>query len=270
MSSPYFDDDDEQYLSDHLFEDNEPGSYNKDSGTWQKPQPETPANQIERKVYEAITPHPRIVAFYGVEDYNYLSLQYHPNGDLWSYLVNKRPSLATRIDWAVEIAEGLAHLHSKNVYSVHVYFTPLTNDLHVVLADFGYSVMNASLRHTFTTCPPPVFACPDGYYGRPPKHVDLFGFGVMLFALLVNRFPWTQNLTPGDDEQQKSYHTHAKRQFDTIDDPQLNELFGPILDRCFDYDEGKKDDTEGYLLNPMKQARDKWLSLDQLPFVHLT
>ncbi|KAJ7677597.1 hypothetical protein B0H17DRAFT_1206879 [Mycena rosella] len=94
--------------------------------------------------------------------------------------------LATCINWAIEIAEEIAHLHFKSVIWVDTHFCNVlvTDDLHVVLADFAFSIMDMSGLHFFTTMAPPVFACPTGYYGLPSTYVDIFGFGVMLFALL--------------------------------------------------------------------------------------
>ncbi|KAJ7138109.1 kinase-like domain-containing protein [Mycena epipterygia] len=198
---------------------------------WRKP--ESPR---EVDVYKVVSPHPRILACETVPDGDgYISLEYHPNGDLWTYLVEKKPQLNTRIDWAVEIAEGIAHLHSNSVIWADAHFRNIlvTHDLHVVLADFAFSVVAPAALHVFTTRPPPVFACPIGYYGRPPTHVDIFGFGVMLFALLANRFPWTSNLLPKDEEQIQALAYHGIRKFDTVDDSQLNECFGPILEKCF-------------------------------------
>ncbi|KAJ7928100.1 kinase-like domain-containing protein, partial [Mycena leptocephala] len=98
--------------------------------------------------------------------------------------------LATRVDWGVGIAEGLAHLHSKSIVWADAHFRNIlvTHDHDVVLADFVYSAILANLRdwpgHYFSTIPPPVFVCPDGYWGSPSStYVDIFGFGIMFFAL---------------------------------------------------------------------------------------
>jgi serine/threonine protein kinase len=205
-----------------------------------------------------ITPHPRILAFNGLVDGGaYLELQYHPNGDLLSYLWEKRPPLATRINWAVEIAEGLAHIHSKKVIWADAHFRNVlvTEDLHVVLADFAYSVMDSNTFHLFTTLPPPVYACPDFYIGSRSTYVDIFGFGVMLFALLMNRFPWTDDLNPELTKQVQTMSLHQAGSFDTLDDPELKTAFAPILDKCFypRFADGSE------LLSELKQAREVWL-----------
>ncbi|KAJ7486078.1 kinase-like domain-containing protein [Mycena galericulata] len=230
--------------SDCHFPDLDPGFYDETSGRWKKP-----ISENEEKVYEAISPHPRILKFYGL-DVDHLELEYHPNGDLWT------PPMARRVDWAVEIAEGLAYLHSKSIVWADAYFRNIlvTDDLHIVLADFGYSILQPLESHSFKTRPPPIFCRPIVYYGRSPTHVDIFGFGVMLFSLLSNRCPWTDNLQPQLDEQLAAQKKHDELKFDSLDDPELKDIFGSILDKCF----GVKYATGTELLNDLKQARELW------------
>ncbi|KAJ7236420.1 kinase-like domain-containing protein [Mycena haematopus] len=212
-------------------------------------------------------PNERILKYFGTRD-EYFDLQFHPNGDLWTYLVEKEPPLATRIDWAVQIAEGLAHLHSHSVVWADAHFRNIlvTNDLDIVLADFAYSVRDPDRLHWFTTRPPPIFICPIGYHGSPPTYVDIFGFGVMLFALLTNRFPWTVDLLPKLDEQAKALSKHNNFEFDTVEVAELNKYFGSILEKCLypTYPTG----TE--LLIDMKQAREMWLQVRSVYIVSCT
>ncbi|KAJ7247657.1 kinase-like domain-containing protein [Mycena haematopus] len=181
----------------------------------------------------------------------------HPNGDLWTYLVDHKVPLSTRIEWAVQIAEGLAHLHSHSIVWADAHFRNIlvTGDGSIVLCDFAFSVSNPGRWHSFTTAPPPIFIAPWGYYGRPATYVDIFGFGVMLFALLTDRFPWTADLLPNMDAQLEAVANHGSRKFDTVEDPELNAQFGSVLGKCFlaEYVTG------GELLDDMKRARESWL-----------
>ncbi|KAJ7132985.1 kinase-like domain-containing protein [Mycena filopes] len=247
------------------FPELDPGHYDPESGRWRKP-----VSPHEQNAYEALSPHHRILKFHGVTDEDYLDLDFHPNGDLWTYLVQQKPPLATRIDWALEIAEGLAHMHSQFVIWADAHFRNIliTEDHHVVLADFAYSIiMRPNLDwpvHYFSTTPPPVFAAPLGYWGSPSNtYVDIFGFGVMLFALLMNRFPWTDTLTPSLDEQARVMDTHALNKFDVLDEKLsgLATFFAPILNKCFHvaYMTG----TE--LLEDLKLARESWITSERAP-----
>ncbi|KAF8912416.1 hypothetical protein CPB85DRAFT_1301904 [Mucidula mucida] len=208
--------------SSDQFPDLEPGYFDADSGTFFKP-----VSSRELEVYKAVTPHPRIVAFLGLADYNEcISLQYHPLGDLWTYLLEKSPPLSLRIQWAIEIAEGLAHLHSKSIIWADAHF-PFLHDL-----------------------PPPIFAWPRRYFGRTPTYPDIFGFGVILYALLMNRFPWSVGLLPNLDEQAQASNKHEHKDFDTLDDDGLNKCFGSIVGKCFftQYKDGAE------LLDELKKA----------------
>ncbi|KAF8912438.1 kinase-like domain-containing protein [Mucidula mucida] len=182
-----------------------------------------------------------------------------PRGLVWTYLlVEKNPPLSPRMQWALEIAEGLAHLHAKSIVWADAHFRNIliTEDLHVVLADFSVSVINLGDRHSFTTGPPPIFAWPSRYFGRtPPTYPDIFGFGVILYSLLMNRFPWMADLLPNLDEQVQASNKHEHKDFDTLeDDDELNKCFGLILEKCFytQYRDGAE------VLDELKKAEALW------------
>ncbi|KAJ7068559.1 kinase-like domain-containing protein [Mycena amicta] len=254
MSHPTNDphrDSDEFHIDPQVFfPDLDPGYYDEMSYRWMKP-----ASPPEEYVYQRIQ-HVRILKYFGTRD-GYLELEFHPNNNLWSYLVEEKPSLATRIEWAVQIAEGMAHLHSHSIVWADAHFGNIlvTENVDVVLSDFAFSLASPRRFHEFTTAPPPVFLAPWGFYGKNPTYVDIFGFGVMLFALLANRFPWTEDLCPPADIQEASSVKNGKRQFDTLEFPELDAHFGSILTKCFNatYVAGAE------LLADLKQARAMWL-----------
>ncbi|KAJ3712680.1 kinase-like domain-containing protein [Lentinula raphanica] len=205
--------------------------------------------------------HPRILAFQGVAEADiddYLVLEYHSNGDLWTYLLNNvLPPLSTRIRWALEIAEGIAYLHSKSIVwtDPHLSNVLITKDMHVVLADFAYAVVSPDFWHEFVTMPPPVFTCPRGFLGMTPNRIDIFGFGVILYVLVNGRFPWFSNLNPSWEEQLHIYiDAHDKMKWDTIDDEKVRERFGGIVEKCFTikYTDGCE------MFNELKQVCATW------------
>ncbi|KAJ6535320.1 kinase-like domain-containing protein [Mycena vulgaris] len=231
------------------FPDLDPG-YEED-GIWRKP-----ASPNELAVYQELGPSsPRILRFKGVE-IGELLLEYHAKGNLWEYLLSGTAPLETRIGWALEIAEGIAYLHSKSVVWADGHFgnVLVTEDLHVVLADFAFSVMNPEHFHWYTTQPPPIFNCPIGRYGPNSNRPDIFSFGVMLFGLLANRFPWTTTLATGYAEQSQAAQRLSKRVYDTLDDEELEIRFGPITRQCFDikYESGTD------ILEAMRDACASW------------
>jgi serine/threonine protein kinase len=195
----------------------------------------------EAKTYQLVSPHPRILPVIGVDLYEgYMVFKYQRNGDLWRFLARNisTPSnvpLTTRIVWAIDIAQGLAHLHDKKVVwaDAHLANILLNDEYHAILCDFGFAVRNPKFFHMFNTTPPTIFFCPPNYFDNQPTHVDIFGFAVILFVLLDYRFPFTENVTPNQETQNSTADKHCSRQFDTLRDPILHKYFGKILDDCF-------------------------------------
>jgi serine/threonine protein kinase len=191
---------------------------------------------VESSVYETLGSHPRILPYLGVDARANILLLRLNNGDLWNYLAaHKNIPLNARITWAVEIAQGLAHLHAKQVVwaDAHLRNILLTDDFHVVLCDFRFSILKPLFFHSFSTRPPPVFMCPPGYYGKPPTRIDIFGFAIILYVLLENRFPFCRDLTPSMEEQVAAYENHCVEVFDTLTDSSLNSCFGRVVAECF-------------------------------------
>jgi hypothetical protein len=63
--------------------------------------------------------------------------------------------------------------------------------------------------------------------------VDVFGFAIISYVLLENRFPFCQDLLPHFEEQVATYKNHCRMVFDTLTDPSLNSSFGPVVADCF-------------------------------------
>ena len=90
---------------------------------WVKPAPcldpdaaEVQRFQSEVAMYERLGLHPRILRYHGRHHTPPgILLDSHQKGNLGNYLhqYNGTIPLLTRLQWAVDIAEGLAHIHSK-------------------------------------------------------------------------------------------------------------------------------------------------------------
>ncbi|KAJ6537330.1 kinase-like domain-containing protein [Mycena sp. CBHHK59/15] len=234
-----------------VFPEIDPGYYHESSGRWHKT-----ATPSEQHVYRTVR-HERILRYYTTTRGGELELEFHPAGDLWTYLIEKNPSLAIRIEWAVQIAEGLAQLHSHSIVWGDPHFRNIlvTADLSIVLCDFAFSLSNPPRLQRFSTRPPLIFAAPFGFFGYESTYVDIFGYGVMLFALLANRFPWTADLVPHWDLHLAASEKHVMFKFDTLEDAELNAHFASVINKCFlaTYATG----TE--LLDDVRSARNSWL-----------
>ncbi|THU97945.1 kinase-like protein, partial [Dendrothele bispora CBS 962.96] len=208
-----------------------------------------------------ISLHPRIVPFIGIDMEGSTVLRYQQNGDLWSFLISPTASelpLSSRITWAIEIAQGIAHLHAKNVVWADAHFANVlvSDDFHMLLSDFDFSLLNPNFFHILKTSPPPVFACPIGYLGIQPTHIDIFGFAIMLFALLDYRFPFTEDLKPRLETQTMICNKHCKLKFDRLKDSELDKYFGKLLDDCFNV----RIVTGDTLVQMLIEVHSKWYS----------
>ncbi|KAJ7769513.1 kinase-like domain-containing protein [Mycena metata] len=244
-----------------VFQEVDPGYYHNSSGRWRKT-----ATPPELHVYKTIQ-HQRILRYYGTTRGGELELEFHPTGDLWTYLVEARPSLATRIEWAVQIAEGLAELHSHSIIWADPHFRNIlvTADLNIVLCDFAFSLSSPPQFLQFSTRPPQIFVAPFGFFGYDPTYVDIFGYGVMLFALLANRFPWTHDLVPCYELHLAATEKHDRFEFDSLNNTELEAHFSSVINKCFlaTYATGME------LLDGVKNARDSWLSVSALVLCQL-
>jgi protein kinase X len=199
-----------------------------------------PANQNEEEIYRILGSHPRILKYLGKDPLTgQIMLPSLRNGDLLSHL-SAHPGIlvATRLTWAIEIAQGVAHLHARDVIwaDPHLQNVLLTDDYHAILCDFGRSIYKASHYYNFTKGPPPIYICPLGYGSRTPRRTDIFGLGVILFVLLSERFPFHKDMSPSLQEQiiimQK--HDEIFRTLGVFDKlpPLLSSYFGDIINKC--------------------------------------
>ncbi|KAJ7752957.1 kinase-like domain-containing protein [Mycena metata] len=221
-----------------VFQEVDPGYYHNSSGRWRKT-----ATPPELHVYKTIQ-HQRILRYYSTTRGGELELEFHPAGDLWTYLVEARPSLATRIEWAVQIAEGLAELHSHSIVWADPHFRNIlvTADLNIVLCDFAFSLSSPPQFLQFSTHPPQIFVAPFG-----------------------NRFPWTRDLVPCYELHLAATEKHNRFEFDSLNNTELEAHFSSVINKCFlaTYTTGME------LLDGVKNARDNWLRVSALVLCQL-
>ena len=144
----------------------------------------------------------------------------------------------------------------------------VTDDLHVVLCDFGASYLKPSSTYFFNIGPPLPFTCPDNYYGRTNKRQDIFGFGVILFLILSKRYPHcpTSGFTPSINELDKTFHLHQDCKFDALPDA-IFPQFAQIIDNCFSisYQSGAE------LLLDLEEAYSSWTKrMEKVRFLYVS
>ncbi len=178
--------------------------------------PETIARfRKEARAISALN-HPRIATIYGIEDtgdLKFLVLEYLPGGTLRQKLSARKnsgemPSLHKCLEWAIQIAEGLAHAHKhgivhRDVKSSNVMFT---EDGHIKITDFGLAKIAegndagaGAAAETMSGCAmgTPYYMSPEQARGQEvDERSDIFSLGILLFELVAGTVPFHNTDTP--------------------------------------------------------------------------
>jgi serine/threonine protein kinase len=155
--------------------------------------------------------HPNIVAIYDVGAHNgapYVVSELLEGETLRERLQNHTLPLRKSLEFAIQIARGLAAAHAKGI--VHRDIKPenlfITSDGHVKILDFGIAKLISPLRESGTdteadtvklnTHPGVVmgtagYMAPEQVRGRPADHrADIFAFGAVFYEMLSGRRPF--------------------------------------------------------------------------------
>ncbi|KAK8887678.1 hypothetical protein M9Y10_038731 [Tritrichomonas musculus] len=145
--------------------------------------------------------HPGIVQMIDLlcdEKNYYVIMEFCPNGDLFSYIVNRNKlTEAQAKPFVRQILEALQYLHSMDVS--HRDMKPenilLDQYARIKISDFGLSkFFNPKDCLVKTPCGSPCYASPECISGHAynGKTTDVWSFGVILYAMLTGQLPWTK------------------------------------------------------------------------------
>ncbi|KAJ7925735.1 hypothetical protein B0H13DRAFT_1479995, partial [Mycena leptocephala] len=141
--------------------------------------------------------------------------------------------LLVRLQWACDIAEALAFVHSKGVIWVGVSLNNvlLSADESAIICDFaGSCILPVPCDYALSQGRGSPDPYPDWNF---TPHDDRFGFGILLFSLTL-RFPHSPHLAIRDMEVvQRIYDQHQRETFDTLGEiPEYRDL-EVIIQKCF-------------------------------------
>jgi serine/threonine protein kinase/tetratricopeptide (TPR) repeat protein len=152
--------------------------------------------------------HPNIATIYGIEESDsevFLVFEYLSGGTLNETLAaensKKRPLTLDRvIEYAIQIAAGLAHAHEHRVIhrDIKTSNLMLTEAGIVKITDFGLAKLaeGAQVTGAGTALGTPSYMSPEQAEGSTVDHrSDIFSFGVVLFEMLTGRQPF-EGATP--------------------------------------------------------------------------
>jgi serine/threonine protein kinase len=180
----------------------------------------------EYQIYKRLGQHRRLVRIIDWDpEHCVLTMEHMPNGNLKEYILvnNGIISIAQRLQWAQQAAEGLHLLHIANV--IHCDVEPknflLDANLNLKIADFSGSSLEGSRA---SACIGKRFSPPDLDWRRPPRaQDDLFGLGSTIYYIMTGQHPF-QELS--SDEVEDNYRT---QKFPDVS----NVMCGSIITRCW-------------------------------------
>ncbi|KAI9730976.1 MAG: hypothetical protein M1834_005437 [Cirrosporium novae-zelandiae] len=188
--------------------------------------------ECERKVYERLGPHPRILKYLGpgpmpIEPERLpprdigIRLEYHPKGSLREYIPSDAEIFPLK--WAEQIAEGLEYLHRNRIVHCDTSSSNIlvTDNLDVVLCDFAGSIIDGVKVNGVSY----EQRCSRRYeYTDDFDHIDdLFGFGTVIYELSTRMRPYA------DKTDQEVRQLYKKGEFPDVSSLEM----GSIINKCW-------------------------------------
>ena len=181
---------------------------------------------IEKRIYDALGPHERIVRCLGMTKHG-LNLELAAEGSISHYL-EKTPALSVptklRLKWSRQAAEAVAFIHSKGVIhcDIHTNNFLLDEDLNTKLSDFqgtfqdfdGFAMESAR------------YYLPRDATSPPTITTDLFALGTALYTIMTGIEPF-----PGLSE------VEVEKRYTQQDFPDVDIIAcGEMIRKCWNQD----------------------------------
>ncbi|CDM38314.1 hypothetical protein DTO013E5_10005 [Penicillium roqueforti] len=147
--------------------------------------------EIEKKLFEIVGSHERIIGFRGFSDKG-LYLERAVNGTLGYYLLesdNAPPSIQQQLSWCREATEAVAWIHAQGV--IHCDIQPgnilLDEDLHIKLSDFQGKQLSSdgTVLLDGGSGEPVRFYCPRADPFDADVKTDLFALGCTIYLIMM-------------------------------------------------------------------------------------
>ncbi len=134
---------------------------------------------------------------YGIDgDHVYIAMRLSRGGTLDDLMQREKIPLERVVELFTQIAQGLAHAHSKGV--VHRDLKPsnilLDENGNTFLADFGLAKIlgkEVEITHSGNVVGTPAYMSPEQLKGDPIDHrADIYGLGIILYQMLTGQRPF--------------------------------------------------------------------------------
>ena len=154
--------------------------------------------------------YPTLLCLQGITMDNppYIIMEYMPNDSLHTYIdkaskgqIDEKWDLTHKIIAFLGISFGMEYLHSQNI--VHRDLKPgnvlLDSNFYPRIGDFGFSKIATSSKKLSTNFGTPLFSALEqmGSPNYDGRKADVFSFGMTLYSILYDEFPFGGNVIDG-------------------------------------------------------------------------
>ncbi|QDS74332.1 hypothetical protein FKW77_004434 [Venturia effusa] len=206
---------------------------------------------VEKRIYEALCPHPRIIRSYGL-DKRGLILEYATRGTFQDHLRSldsaKSITKADRIRWCQQAAEAVAYIHKKKVLHCDISTRNLLldKDFNVKLSDFqGEYVDGNGVRHNGWALENNKFYLPRSL-NHSDEQSDIFALGTSIYEIMTGHEPFPELDEHKDGEE-------IERRYRNKEFPGVRGIVGgSIINKCWNclYKNAEVCTEELYEINP--------------------
>mmetsp|Transcript_1032 Transcript_1032/g.2157 ORF Transcript_1032/g.2157 Transcript_1032/m.2157 type:complete len:806 (-) Transcript_1032:241-2658(-) len=184
--------------------------------------------------------HKNIIQLFEIlqdKDHLYFVMELATGGDLFdrivreSYFSERKASTVFR-----KITRALKHLHSRDIVHLdlkpeNMIYNTLDDDAEIKLCDFGFATLMKEDERLNRMCGTPQYVAPEillqSGYG---KEADMWSLGVILYIMLVGRFPFFGDRALDSAAQQKQIMRRIVACQYTFPDNVASRLSGPAKD----------------------------------------
>lgn len=177
------------------------------------------------------------------------------NGTLQAYLEKHNAVIEDRLRyrWCIELAEGFAYIHSKDVIHSDMRLdNVLVNaKLGLWFCDFGGSKCDALGLDGKHFPDDPFFDPRLGFVSTPAT--DIFSLGSLLFVILTGNLLFASGLKGEPFDDMQSYEVYVNERFKNGDFPDVTGLIGgDVIQRCWRHNEDSGLKTTADVLSALR------------------
>ncbi|KAL4877451.1 kinase-like domain-containing protein [Aspergillus karnatakaensis] len=190
--------------------------------------------ETERMLLELVGPHERIIGLKGFSEHG-LYLERAVNGTLLHYLLESDyppPSLQQRLLWCREVAQAVAHIHTRGIIHCDIQPTNLLLDegFHLKLSDFQgkHLAEDGTVLLDGWSGEPCRFSCPRDDPFEANVKTDLFALGSTIYFIVMGHavFP---DIVDGEE----GWYEKVKERLQKHEFPQDVHVCSEVTRKCW-------------------------------------